>query len=332
MFPKLSASIGNTPLVALPNIFADVPILAKVEYLSPGLSVKDRIALSIINQAEKNGWLQPKGTIIECSSGNTGIGLAIIAAERNYRFICCMHTGHSMAKINLLKAYGAEVHICDKKYPRSHPKSSHGLAARLQAQIENSYWVNQYNNALNPQSHFSSTGPEIWQQTQGKITHLIASASTGGTISGTARYLKEQNPNLKVWAADAYGSALADFHSTGKFNAASVGSYLAENVGKKFIPETLDRHVIDEFVKVTDKAAALMARKAASSQGLLLGYSSGAALQVAQQKINHLKPSSCVVVICADHGSRYMHTIYNDEWMLANNLLEEQAVEKQLHD
>ncbi len=332
-FSPLSASIGHTPLATLPNLFARQPILAKIEYLNPGLSIKDRIALSIVNHAEAQGYLKPGGTLIECSSGNTGIGLAILAAERGYRFICCMHTGHSKEKIKLLEAYGAEVHLSDKKYPREHPQSSHGLAARLNQEIANSYWVNQYVNPENPNSHYSTTGAEIWEQTQGQVSHLIASASTGGTISGTARYLKEKNPRLKVWAADAYGSALADFHQTRVFDASRVKSYLAENVGKKFIPETLDFDLIDEFVKVSDQDAALMARLAARKQGLLMGYSSGAALQVARQKQAEIGADDCAVVICADHGSRYLQTIYNDEWMQQNNLLEkEPVVEKQVHD
>jgi cystathionine beta-synthase len=326
----LSATIGCTPLVKVPNLFREAPILAKIEYFNPGLSVKDRIALHIVNEAEKAGKLKPGGTIIETSSGNTGIGLAIIAAERGYKFICCMNTSHSPAKINLLKAYGAQVDISDKKYPREHPQSSHGRAAQLVKEIDNSYWVNQYVNQGNPLTHYTTTGKEIWEQTQGRVTHLIASASTGGTISGTGRYLKEKNPRLKVWAADSYGSALADYHTSGTFKPEVVKSYLAENVGKKFIPETLDFEVVDEFIKVTDQAAALMAREAARKQGLLLGYSCGAALQVARQKINEIKPTDCVVVICPDHGSRYMHTIYNDAWMIENNLMEQEpVVEKQ---
>ena len=329
----LTQLIGNTPLVNLPNLFGNQPIYAKVEYFNPGLSIKDRIAVHIISKAQAQDKLAPGGTIIECSSGNTGIGLAIVAAEMGYQFICCMHTGHSPEKMKLLKAYGAQVLVADKKYGRDHPESSFGKAAQLAQSIPNSYWVNQYDNLENPESHFYTTGAEIWEQSQGRVSHVIASASTGGTLSGIAKYLKAKKPAVKIWAADAHGSALKDFHETGEFHPEKVKSYLAENVGKKFIPQTLNFEQVDEFVKITDGAAARMARQAAKRQGLLLGYSSGAALEVAQQKLPSFAPQDYVVVICADHGSRYLHTIYNDEWMRQNNLMEQEpVVEKQVHD
>lgn len=323
-FDQLSSTIGNTPIVALPNLFEDegYQVVAKVEYLNPGLSVKDRIALNIINKAEQDGLLKPKGTIIECSSGNTGVGLSIIAAERGYRFVCFMTDQHSLAKIELLKIYGAEVVICDGSVSKDHPLSAHSKAHEYEQEHENCFWVNQYANQQNPQAHFETTGKEIWEQTEGKITHLISSASTGGTISGCAKYLKTKNPNIKVWGADSYGSAFQHFHKTGVFNPDLVHSYKAENVGKKFIPDTLNFALVDEFIKVTDKDAALMAREAARKQGLLMGYSSGATLQVAKQMRDQFKKGDLIVVICPDHGSRYGNTIYSDQWMREQNFLE----------
>lgn len=325
-YSLVTEQVGDTPLVGIRNAFAHLPatITAKLEYFNPGLSVKDRIAHYIIQKAEEEGRLTPGGTIIECSSGNTGIGLAMIAAAQNYRFICVMRTTHSQAKISLLKTLGAEVHICDGSLPREHPESSHSLAAQMEREIPNSYWVNQYSNAENPEAHYFSTGKEIWEQTGGRITHLIASASTGGTISGVARYLKERNPDVKIWGSDAYGSAFKDYHETGKVDPAKVHGYLAENVGKKFIPETINFDLIDHFEKVTDADAALMARKMARTEGLFLGYSCGAAFQVLHQMGDQLSAEDTVVVICPDHGSRYMQTVYNDEWMKSNNFLMEE--------
>ncbi len=314
---KPSDLIGDTPLVDVSVAFpsCSARILAKIEYFNPGLSIKDRIAAYIVNRAEADGRLLPGGTIIECSSGNTGIGLAILAAERNYRFVCVMHDKHSLEKIALLKAYGAEVKVCDGSVDRDHPDSSHSYARRLELETPGSIWINQYSNQLNPETHYATTAPEIWQQAKQKITHFVASASTGGTLTGCARFLREKNPSVQIWAADAYGSALAHYHETGSFDPAVVHSYKAENVGKKFIPETLDFSTVDAFIKVSDGDAALMARKMAKNHALLLGYSCGAALQVVEQKSYALGPDDVVVVICPDHGSRYMKTIYNDQWM-----------------
>lgn len=290
-------------------------IWAKVEYFNPGLSVKDRIAVYSVERAETQGLLKPGGTIIESTSGNTGVGLAITASSLGYRCVCVMHSKHSAEKIKLLRAYGAEVIVCDGSLPREHPDSSYMTAQRIAEETPNSYWVNQYVNPDNPAAHYHTTGPEIWQQTEGKITHLIASASTGGTISGVARYLKEKNPAIQVWASDAYGSAFKHYHETGHYDPAQTHAYLAENVGKKFIPDTIDFSLIDHIEKIGDGEAALMARSAAQKEGLLLGYSCGAALVVAEKMRDQLRPEHCVVVICPDHGSRYMNTIYNDKWM-----------------
>lgn len=316
-YDNLAQSIGRTPLVRLQHSFPQIQaqIWAKVEYFNPGLSVKDRVAWYSIQKAEAEGKLKPGGTVIESTSGNTGIGLAICAASKSYRCICVMNTQHSPEKIKLLKAYGAEVVICDGKLARNHPQSSYRTAARLAEEIPNSYWINQYVNPDNPEAHYRHTGPEIWQQSGGAITHLIASASTGGTISGAARYLKEQNPAIQVWASDAYGSAFQHYHQTGEYDPGQTHPYLAENVGKKFIPETIDFSLIDRMEKIEDGEAARMARWVARRDGLLLGYSCGAALAVAQKLAQQLKAEDRVVIICPDHGSRYMHTIYNDEWM-----------------
>ncbi|MDR9373317.1 MAG: cysteine synthase family protein [Schleiferiaceae bacterium] len=327
-FPQAIDLVGRTPIVAVRHLFPDIPaqITAKLEYFNPGLSVKDRIAHYMVDRAEASGKLKPGGTIIECSSGNTGIGLAMVAAARGYRFICVMRTTHSQAKISLLKNLGAEVIICDGSLPRTHPESSHSHAAKLAEDLPNSVWVNQYSNPDNPEAHYRYTGPEIWEQTQGRVTHLVASASTGGTISGVGQYLKEKNPDIQIWASDAYGSAFKDYFEHGEVDHTKVHGYLAENVGKKFIPETINFGVIDTVEKVTDAAAALMTRRVAREEGLLLGYSCGAAFQVVEQLAPRLKPTDQVVIICPDHGSRYMHTVYNDDWMEKQGFLKEEEI------
>jgi len=327
-YQSVDQLVGNTPLIHIQEAIggSKAPILAKVEYFNPGLSVKDRIAINIIREGEKSGKIQPGATIIESTSGNTGVGLAIMSAVRGYRCICVMNTSHSREKIKLLKAYGAEVEICDGSLKRDHPESSYSVARRLSEQIPNSFLVDQYTNPLNPHTHYQFTGEEIWRQTRGRVTHVIASASTGGTISGVGRYLKEQNPEVQIWASDAYGSAFKHYKDTGEYDPSVTHSYKAENVGKKFIPDTIDFHVIDHVEKVTDKAAALMARKVARTEGLLLGYSCGAALAVADQLKAKFTEKDTVVVMCPDHGSRYMKTIHDDEWMIAQGFLTEKEL------
>ena len=321
---ETSALIGDTPLIDVSRLFPEskARVLAKIEYFNPGLSVKDRIAKYILDQLEAQKRIIPGGTIIECSSGNTGIGLAILAAERGYRFICFMQTKHSKEKIRLIRALGGEVKICDGSLERSHPESAQSQAALLAEETPNSYWINQYDNPLNPEAHYHSTGPEIWNQTNGQMTHFIASASTGGTLSGCARFFREQSNQVKNLAADSYGSALAHYHETGEFDPSVTHNYKAENVGKKYIPGTLNFSVVDKFIKVTDGAAARMARNAARQMGLLLGYSCGAALEVVNLIQSDLSHQDLVVVMCPDHGSRYMNTIYNDEWMEENGFME----------
>lgn len=330
VYKSVDELVGNTPLIQIETGIsgAKAPIFAKVEYFNPGLSVKDRIAINIIKEGEKSGKIQPGATIIESTSGNTGIGLSIMAAVRGYRCMCVMTTAHSKEKIKLLKAYGAEVVICDGSLAREHPDSSYMTARRMSQEIPNSFLVDQYTNQLNPETHYKFTGEEIWRQTRGRVTHVVSSASTGGTISGIGRYLKEKNPEIQVWASDAYGSAFKHFHETGEYDPSVTHSYKAENVGKKFIPDTIDFGVIDHVEKVTDKDAALMARKIARTEGLLLGYSCGAAFTALDQLKHKLGENDVAIVMCPDHGSRYMKTIHDDEWMEAQGFLTEKEMIK----
>jgi glycine C-acetyltransferase len=320
-------SIGQTPLIRLNRVTSTVKalVLAKVETYNPGLSIKDRIALRIVESAEKKGVLKPDGTIIECTSGNTGIGLAMAAAVKGYRCICTVSDKQSKEKIQMLRAWGAEVIICPAKVKPEDPRSYYAVAERLSKEIPNSFWVNQYDNIDNPLTHFETTGPEIWEQTEGRITHFIAPAGTGGSLCGTARFLKEKNPNIKVWGIDAYGSILKKYHETGIFDEKEIYEYSMEGVGREFIPRNMDFSVIDTFEKVTDKDAALMARRMVREEGLWLGHSSGAAVQGVLQLEHYLKEDDIVVVLCHDHGSRYMGKIYNDDWMREKGFLTEET-------
>ncbi len=327
-------TIGETPLIKLNRVVAEVSalVLAKVETFNPGLSIKDRIALRVIESAEKRGLLKPNGTIIECTSGNTGIGLAMVASVKGYRCVCTVSDKQSIEKIQMLRSWGAEVIICPAKVKPEDPRSYYAVAERLSKEIPNSFWVNQYDNPDNPQTHYDSTGPEIWAQTKGRITHFVASAGTGGSLCGTARFLKEKNPNIVVWGIDAYGSILKKYHETGEFDEHEIYEYSMEGVGREFIPNNMDFTVINRFEKVTDKDAALMARKMVTAEGLWLGHSSGAAVQGIVQLKNLLKPEDVVVVLCHDHGSRYIGKIYNDDWMrekgFFNDETDEDKIEK----
>ncbi len=323
-YSSITKTVGNTPLVRLQNSLDDIQseVFAKLEYFNPGLSVKDRVGLHVIEEAERSGKLSPGGTIIECTSGNTGIGLAICAAAKSYTAICILTNKHSQEKIQVLKSLGAKIIICDASLPKDHPDSPPSTAARLHNEIKNSIWVNQYENPLNPDAHFNSTGAEIWEQTKGKITHFISSGTTGGTISGVGKYLKAKNPNIKIWAADSYGSAFKAYHETGEVIESEIYANKSENVGKNYIPGTFNFDIVDHFEKVADKNSALMARNIAKKEGMLLGFSCGAAFSVLHQMANKLSESDVVVVLCPDHGSRYMSTIYNDEWMEENEFLE----------
>ena len=319
-------TIGNTPLVKLNNVTAGIPglILAKVETFNPGHSIKDRMAVKMIDDAEKRGDLKKGGTIIECTSGNTGMGLALVACVRGYRCIFTTTDKQSKEKVDILKAHGAEVIVCPTNVGPEDPRSYYSIAERLSKEIPNSFWCNQYDNLSNRQAHYESTGPEIWEQTGGKITHLVVGVGTGGTVSGTAKYLLEQNPDIKVWGADTYGSVFKKYKETGIFDPKEIYPYITEGIGEDILPKNVDFSVITKFEKVTDKEAALWARRLAREEGILLGYSAGSAMGALWQLRSELKPEDVVVVIFHDHGSRYVGKIYNDDWMRERGFLEDE--------
>lgn len=310
-------AIGNTPLVKLNKVTADVPalVLAKVETFNPGNSIKDRMALKMIEDAEKSGKLKPGGTIIEGTSGNTGMGLAIAAIIKGYKCIFTTTDKQSKEKVDALKAFGAEVIVCPTNVEPEDPRSYYSVSARLAREIPNSFYPNQYDNLSNRQAHYEQTGPEIWEQTEGKITHLVVGAGTGGTVTGTGKYLKEKNPNIKVWAIDTYGSALKKYHETGSLDKNEIYPYVTEGIGEDFIPENYDFTVIDHFEKVTDKDAAVMTRDLVRKEGIWVGNSAGSAVAGLIQLKEKLTKDDVVVVIFHDHGSRYIAKIFNDEWM-----------------
>ncbi len=317
-------TIGNTPLVKLNNITKDLPctVLAKVEYFNPGNSIKDRMAVKMIEMAEQDGRLKPGGTIIEGTSGNTGMGLAIAAIIKGYKCIFATTDKQSKEKADILKAVGAEVIVCPTNVEPDDPKSYYSVSKRLATEVPNSWYVNQYDNLANRLAHYEQTGPEIWEQTEGKITHLIVATGTGGTISGTGKYLKEKNPNINVWAIDSYGSLLTKYFNTGELDMKEVHPYITEGIGEDFVPENYDMSVIDRFEKVTDKDGAVMARRIAKEEGIFIGYSAGSALQGMMQLKSELKKDDLVVVIFHDHGSRYVGKVYNDQWMMERGFLD----------
>ncbi len=311
--------VGNTPLVSLKKITENLPgkFLAKVEAFNPGHSAKDRTALYIINEAEKRGDLKPGSVIVETTSGNTGFSLAMISAVRGYRCILAISDKSSQDKIDMLRALGAEVHICPAKVPADDPRSYYEVAKRIHKETPNSIYINQYFNKLNIDAHFHLTGKEIWEQTAGKITHLVACSGTGGTISGIGRYLKSKNPNIKILGVDAEGSAIKKYHETREFDPNELHPYYIEGLGKNLIPSATDFDIIDEFIKVNDIESALAARKITQQTGIFCGYTSGAAF-VATEKYAQkgtFDSESIVVIVFPDHGSRYMSKIYNDEWL-----------------
>lgn len=316
-YQNILQTIGNTPLVKLNRIVADIPalVLLKNETFNPGHSIKDRMALKMLLDAEERGDIKPGGTIIECTSGNTGMGLAIAACVKGYRCIFTTSDKQSKEKIDLLRAVGAEVIVCPTNVEADDPRSYYSVAERLSKEIPNSYWFNQYDNLSNRQAHYESTGPEIWEQTEGKLTHLIVPVGTGGTISGTGRFLKEKNPNIKVWGIDSYGSVLKKYHETGEFDEKEIYPYLTEGVGEDIIPKNIDFEIIDHFEKVTDKDGALWARRLAREEGIMLGYSAGSALAGLMQMKDQFTKDDIVVLVIHDHGSRYIGKIYNDDWM-----------------
>ncbi|NND62989.1 MAG: cysteine synthase family protein [Flavobacteriaceae bacterium] len=311
--------IGNTPLVKLNRITSEMDghFYGKVEAFNPGHSAKDRIALYILEQAEKKGLLKPGDTIVETTSGNTGFSIAMVSILKGYNCILAVSSKSSPDKIDMLKAMGAQVHVCPAHVPADDPRSYYEVAKRIHAETPGSVYINQYFNELNIDAHYHTTGPEIWNQTNGKITHLVACSGTGGTISGTARYLKEQNSNIQVLGIDAYGSVIQKYHETGELDKDEIYPYRIEGLGKNLIPSATDFDSIDTFTKVTDGDSALMARELAKTEGLFLGYTSGAAMQGVKQLSEEgvFDKDSIVVIIFPDHGSRYMSKVYSDEWM-----------------
>lgn len=314
-------TIGNTPLVKLNTITQEVDalVLAKVEYFNPGNSVKDRMALKMVEDAEKDGRLKPGGTIVEGTSGNTGMGLALVAIVKGYKLICVTTDKQSKEKIDILKAVGAKVIICPADVEPEDPQSYYSTAKRIGDETDNSWYVNQYNNLSNREAHYLSTGPEIWQQTNGKITHFVVGVGTGGTISGVAKFLKQQNSNIKIWGIDTYGSAFKKYHETGIFDKKEVYPYITEGIGEDIIPDNVDFDLIDHFEKVTDEDAARYTRKLAKEEGIFAGNSCGAAVKGVIQLKKYFTKNDVVVVLLHDSGSRYVGKIYNDQWMKAND-------------
>lgn len=317
-------TIGNTPLIRLNKVAKDFPctVLAKVDYFNPGNSIKDRMALKMVEVAEQEGKLKPGGTIIEGTSGNTGMGLALAAVVKGYKCIFVTTDKQSKEKADILKAVGAEVIVCPTNVLPEDPRSYYSVAARLAKEVPNSYHMNQYDNLANRLAHYETTGPEIWRQTDGKITHFVCTAGTGGTIVGTAKYLKEQNPNIQVWAIDVYGSLLTKYFRTGEIDMNEVHPYISEGFGEDFVPKNYDMSVIDHFEQVTDKDGAINARKLAKEEGLFCGYSAGSCFQGLLQLKDRLKKDDLVVCVFHDHGSRYVGKIYNDQWMIERGFLD----------
>ncbi len=315
---NILGTIGNTPLVKLNNVTKEIPalVLAKVETFNPGNSIKDRMALKMIEDAEKDGRLKPGGTIIEGTSGNTGMGLAIAAIIKGYKCIFTTTDKQSKEKVDALRAFGADVIVCPTNVEPEDPRSYYSVSARLSREVPNSFHPNQYDNLSNRQAHYEQTGPEIWEQTDGKITHLVVGAGTGGTITGTGMFLKEKNPNIKIWAIDTYGSALKKYHETGVLDKNEIYPYVTEGIGEDFVPKNYDFKVIDHFEKVTDKDAAIMTRELCKQEGIWVGYSAGSAIAGLLQLKDKLTKDDVVVVIFHDHGTRYLGKIFNDAWML----------------
>lgn len=310
-------TIGNTPLVKINNITTGIPalVLGKVETFNPGHSIKDRMALKMVEDAEKSGKLKPGGTIIECTSGNTGMGIALAAAIKGYHCIFTTSDKQSQEKLDMLRAFGAEVIVCPTAVAPDDPRSYYSVAEQKHKETPNSVWLNQYDNLANRAAHYETTGPEIWEQTDGKITHLVVGVGTGGTVSGTAKYLKEQNPDIKIWGIDTYGSVFKKYHETGEFDEQEIYPYITEGIGEDILPKNVDFSLIDHFEKVSDKDGALMTRRLAREEGLMLGYSAGSAMAGVLQLADKLTADDVVVVIFHDHGSRYVKKVFNDTWM-----------------
>jgi cystathionine beta-synthase len=328
IYSSIIDAIGNTPIVKLHRVTDGLEgtITAKVEYMNPGQSVKDRIAVKMIDDAEAKGLIKPGGTIIEGTSGNTGMGLALVAAVRGYKCIFTTTDKQSQRKVDLLRALGAEVIVCPTNVEPDDPESYYSVAKRLSEEIPNSYYPNQYDNLSNTVAHYESTGPEIWRQTEGKITHYVAGMGTGGTISGAAKYLKEQNPDIQVIGVDSEGSVYKHYFETGEFSKDVIHPYVTEGIGEDIIPANIDFEFIDDVVQVNDKNSLLMTRRLAKEEGLFIGGSCGAAVYGALEyvKANPLKPDDLMVIILPDSGTRYVEKIYNDDWMRGQGFLDDE--------
>jgi len=316
-FENILGTIGNTPLVKLNKLTKELPclVLAKYETFNPGNSTKDRMSLKMIEDAEKQGLLSPGGTIIEGTSGNTGMGLALVAIIKGYKCIFVLSDKQSREKMDILKAVGAEVVVCPTDVAAEDPRSYYSVSKRLARETPNSWYVNQYDNPSNAVAHFESTGPEIWKQTDGKITHFVVGVGTGGTISGVGKYLKSKNPDIKIWGIDTYGSVFKKYHETGIFDENEIYPYVTEGIGEDILPKNVDFKIIDGFTKVTDKDAAVYTQKLAKEEGMFLGNSAGAAIKGLLQLKNHFNEDDVVVVLFHDHGSRYVGKMFNDDWM-----------------
>ncbi|MFD2516669.1 PLP-dependent cysteine synthase family protein [Salinimicrobium flavum] len=314
---NILGTIGNTPLVKINKLAEEIDalVLAKYETFNPGNSVKDRMAVKMIEDAEAAGLLKPGGTIIEGTSGNTGMGLALVAIVKGYKMICVIADKQSKEKIDILRAVGSEVVVCPTDVQPDDPRSYYSTSKRLAEETPNSWYVNQYDNLSNRKAHYETTGPEIWRQTDGKVTHFVVGVGTGGTISGVGKYLKEQNPNIKVWGIDTYGSVFKKYHETGEFDEKEIYPYVTEGIGEDILPKNVDFSIIDGFTKVTDKDAAIYTQKLAKEEGMFLGNSAGAAMKGLLQLKEHFKKDDVVVVLFHDHGSRYVGKMFNDEWM-----------------
>jgi cystathionine beta-synthase len=323
---NILSTIGNTPLVKINRITQEIPalVLAKVESTNPGNSIKDRMALKMIEDAERNGKLKPGSTIIEGTSGNTGMGLAIASVIKGYKCIFTSTDKQSKEKFDALRAFGAEVIVCPTNVDPEDPRSYYSVSSRLVNEVPNSWKANQYDNPSNAQAHYETTGPEIWQQTEGKITHLVVGVGTGGTISGVARYLKEKNPAIQILGIDTYGSVFKKLKETGVFDKNEIYPYITEGIGEDFVPENVNLDLIDHFEKVTDKDAAIMTRRIAREEAIFAGNSAGSAMAGLMQMKDRFKNGDVVVVIFHDHGTRYLGKMYNDEWMRDRGFLKEE--------
>ena len=321
-------TIGDTPMVKMNALVKELPciVLSKYETFNPGNSVKDRMALQMVEDAEASGLIKPGGTIIEGTSGNTGMGLALAAIIKGYKMICVISDKQSKEKMDILRAVGSEVVVCPTNVEPDDPRSYYSTSKRLAEETPNSWYVNQYDNPSNAKAHYQSTGPEIWEQTEGKITHFVVGVGTGGTISGVGKYLKEQNPNIKIWGVDTYGSVFKKYHETGIFDENEIYPYITEGIGEDILPKNVDFSIIDGFTKVTDKDAAVYTRRLAKEEGMFLGNSAGSAIKGVLQLNEEGKfgPDDVVVVLFHDHGSRYVGKMFNDDWMRERGFLDEE--------